>query len=848
MAAQRKKPADNTNRADVPAENTENDGSFESGVADEMIEIIKNAVLSEVQEAVDRSVLQARSQLKNVIDDVVEDVQEIADDNGDDALHFSESRRVSRPHAFVVMPFGSKEGFNGQIHDFNAIYHDLIRPALELAGFESFRADEETVSGDILTDMFQELLLADLVICDMSIDNANVFYEIGVRHAFRKRGLVHIQSCRAYMPFDIFNVRTIPYQITPDGVPDPRNLDKDRQAIARVARDTWASDRDAVHSPIFNLLTGLIEPDRRSLRTPLATGFWREYNDWRERVTVAQRQKRIGDILLLTEEISNPLIKEEAVGEAGSALRSMGRHELALQQYRHGLDINPSNNAFRRQEAFHLNRLGRVDEAIVKLENILDDAPNDTEAIGYLGRIYKDMWMDSWKGIDDKDSRLAEAFDAYHWLIKSYDTYLKGYRYDLNEYYPGVNALTLAIILDHLASLFEHPGDPDPDIVHIREHLDELQRTLKFALETRAKDDKSDYWTLVSLAELRVTSADSPRKVIRAYRKALTAARKNIFSLQSSLYQLEMLKSLDIRPDFVEVGIELINDEIQRIRKQAGEEPQEATSEPGTIEQVFLFSGHMIDGDGILERRFPETMEATVGEHIRRSLEKFDADDNDLAFSAGASAGSEIIFIETCLQMGLRVVIHLPYAEAQCIKRFIAEGGDQWVECFYQLRNHPKVDIRLQEDHVGKPKDGDNCYERNNRWTVYSSLLKGIDRVRLIAVWEGKVGFDLDGRLVSNMVGQMRHLGGIVEHLNTTKFEFWGTGMEKVGKALDVLSHEVSGDQPPPKTENRHQTATVCIFELSKASSDSYASTACIVPSTLFLGKGQISPRIPRAR
>jgi tetratricopeptide (TPR) repeat protein len=804
MAA-RNNPGEAKNGAEEPVnpEETVLDPAANTGISDEVIDYIKDAVLGEVQSVVDQSVLNARSQLKTISGDIEDDVQDLDDDDSDENIRFSSTRLKSRPHAFVVMPFGTKEGFNSQIHDFNAIYNDLIRPALEMAGFEAFRADEETVSGDILTDMFQELLLADLVICDMSIDNANVFYELGVRHAFRKRGLVHIQSGRAYMPFDIFNVRTIPYQINSDGVPDPMQLEKDRQAIARVARDTWASDRDAVHSPIFNLLTGLIEPDRSTLRTPLATGFWREYNEWRERVTVAQRQKRIGDILLLTEEISNPLIKEEAVGEAGTALRSMDRHELALQQYRHGLEINPSNSAFRRQEAFHLNRLGRVDEAIVKLENILDDSPSDTEAIGYLGRIYKDMWMDSWKGIEDKDSRLAEAFDAYHWLIKSYDTYLAGYRYDLNEYYPGVNALTLAIILDHLAELFELPEDPDPDIVYIRDHLEELQRTLEFALETRAKDDKSDYWTLVSLAELRVTSSDSPRKVVRAYRKALTAARKNVFFLQSSLYQLEMLKSLDIRPDFVDVAIEVISDEIQRIRKQAGEEPQETANERGSIEQVFLFSGHMIDESSAVERRFPETMEATVSEHILDALRKFEADDNDLAFTAGASAGSEIVFIESCLQLSLRVEVHLPYSEARYIKRFIAPAGDSWVERFYQLRNHPRVDIRLQEDHVGKPKDGDNSYERNNRWTMYSSLLKGIDRVRLIAVWDGKTGRDLDGRLVSNMVAQMRHMGGIVEHLNTTKFEFWGTGMEKVGKALDVLSHEINDDKPRKKISTK---------------------------------------------
>ncbi|HEX9924269.1 MAG TPA: SLATT domain-containing protein, partial [Anaerolineae bacterium] len=139
-----------------------------------------------------------------------------------------------RPHAFVVMPFGRKQGPDGRWIDFNSIYNNLIRPALEEAGFESFRADEESVSGDILTDMFQELLLADLVIADLSIDNANVFYELGVRHAMRKRGVIHIQSGRSYMPFDIFNVRTIPYTCGPNGKPDPHQLVKEKQTIVHI--------------------------------------------------------------------------------------------------------------------------------------------------------------------------------------------------------------------------------------------------------------------------------------------------------------------------------------------------------------------------------------------------------------------------------------------------------------------------------------------------------------------------------------------------------------------------------------------------------------------------------------
>ncbi len=87
-------------------------------------------------------------------------------------------------HVFVAMPFGTKEGI-----DFNRIYTEIIKPALEEEGYEVFRADEEQRAGEIRTDMFQELLLADIVVADLSIDNPNVWYEMGVRHALRSRGI-----------------------------------------------------------------------------------------------------------------------------------------------------------------------------------------------------------------------------------------------------------------------------------------------------------------------------------------------------------------------------------------------------------------------------------------------------------------------------------------------------------------------------------------------------------------------------------------------------------------------------------------------------------------------------------
>jgi len=703
-------------------------------------------------------------------------------------------RPEHRPHAFVIMPFGKKKGGDGSPYDFNAIYMQLIKPTLEGAGFESFRADEEASSGDILTDMFQELLLADLCLVDMSIDNANVFYELGVRHAFRKRGIVHIQAGRAYMPFDIFSVRTIPYHITPEGLPDPAFLEKDRAAIARVVRATWSSEPERIHSPVFNLLTSLAEADRKTLRTPLATGFWREYNEWKQRVTVAQRQKRIGDILLLTEEIKNPLIKEEAIAEAGQALKNLGRNELALDQYRKGLEINSRNLTFRREEAFNLNRLGKVDEAIVKIEAIIADSPNDGEAISYLGRIYKEMWVDSWKWVKEPDKRLRTAFDSYHWLIKSIDTYMKGYRVDLNQIYPGVNALTLSTILVDLATRFDDAKNPDPDIEFVRNNIEDLRGSLVFALDSFIDEEKADYWTLISMAESRVLTAKKVNEVVRAYRKALTASRRNTFFLQTSLDQLEMLKSLDMRAEFVGAGIQVIHEELRRMRKEDDSEAETRNGKTRADEHkrqdghVFLFAGYMINNSKKKEIHFPPEKEDDFKKAIRTVLNKHHAGPDDLAITTGMDAGSELLFVECCAERGVPVRAHFPTAEAPYVREFVSPCGEQWVERFYKMRNHPLVDEFYQPDHVGAVKEEDNVHERNNRWALYSSLMNGVDKVRLIAFWDGKneTSRDLDVRLVKHMVDLMRDTGGVVEQINPFKLN-----------QLDISNEPVI--VPPPK-------------------------------------------------
>jgi hypothetical protein len=178
-----------------------------------------------------------------------------------------------------------------------------------------------------------------------------------------------------------------------------------------------------------------------------------------------------------------------------------------------------------------------------------------------------------------------------------------------------------------------------------------------------------------------------------------------------------------------------------------------------------------VDHSGKQQHNFAPNMEDTVRQEIIKRLEKHKAGPGDLAFTAGLSAGSELIFAEVCLQKGIHVGSHLPVSESAYVRDFVTPGGDPWVERFYKVRNHPLSDEMYQVEHVGKPKNGDDLHERNNRWALYSSLLHGVDKVRLIAFWDGKGGRqrDRDARLVRHMVQLMRDTGGLVEHIHASK-------------------------------------------------------------------------------
>src|SRR5690349_7807385 len=126
-----------------------------------------------------------------------------------------------RPICFMVMPFGVKETLAPPERqapariDFNRLWEKAYAPAIRALGYDAVRADEDA-GALIIHEMIERLAISDLVIADLTIPNANVYYEIGIRHAARSTGCVLFSADWTVPLCDVNQMRRITFPL-PDG-------------------------------------------------------------------------------------------------------------------------------------------------------------------------------------------------------------------------------------------------------------------------------------------------------------------------------------------------------------------------------------------------------------------------------------------------------------------------------------------------------------------------------------------------------------------------------------------------------------------------------------------------------
>lgn len=381
-----------------------------------------------------------------------------------------------QPLCFVLMPFGTKDGpVLGKIH-FNDVYDQIIRPAIEDAGMGCIRADEEWTGGIIHKPMFERLLLCEYAVADLTMANANVYYELGVRHATRPWSTVLLFRAGFALPFDVEPVRALPYRLRA-GRPHPDHVADDRAALAARLRQARSRTTD---SPLFQLLADLTPPDTSKLGTELFRERAEAVTALQNRLATARGahdvaalhavQTDLGDLdgteAGLMIDLLQSYVDVEAWEDAVRLVAAMPAVLRRLPQ-------------IREKHAFALNRSGRRRDAEKILRQLIDERGPDSETYGLLGRVYKDQWEEA---LADGRSRPAKVL-----LDKAIEAYLDGFAADSRDHYPGINAVQLM-----------HLRDPTD------ERIAEVLPVVRYSARQKALRHHADFWDYATLLELAV--------------------------------------------------------------------------------------------------------------------------------------------------------------------------------------------------------------------------------------------------------------------------------------------------------------------------------------------------------
>ena len=382
---------------------------------------------------------------------------------------------------------------------------------------EPVRADEERTGGIIHKPMFERLLLCDFAVADLTTGNPNVFYELGVRHAARPASTLAIFAKSQQLPFDVSYLRALPYELAPNNAFTTCEAGALQRALSQRLEGLRLAAREdsAVDSPLFQLLTDYGPPDIARLKTDVFRERVR-YSNERKRALASARGR--GDATTMAE-IEGSLgeldgIEIGVIVDLFLSYRAVRAWDRMIALYQRMPSSLQRSTMMREQYALALNRCGQWREAESVLIKLIEDQGASSETLGILGRVYKDLWVQA-----ERDGQPALGY-----LQKAIDAYVRGFRADWRDAYPGINAVTLLDLEGSPASLTER---------------DELLPVVKFAASQRLRTAKPDYWDFATLLELAVLASDEP-EVRRLLGLALANVRE-VWEAETTANNLKLI-------------------------------------------------------------------------------------------------------------------------------------------------------------------------------------------------------------------------------------------------------------------------------------------------------------------
>lgn len=428
-----------------------------------------------------------------------------------------------RALCFVDMPFGQKPDLkSGVVVDFDQIYSEAIKPAIEGCGLEALRGDEERTGGIIHGAMFARLLLAEFVVADLTLANANVFYELGIRHAAKPFTTVPIFANVSALPFDVALVRAVGYQLKKGKLTKAAAQKLKSQLAKRLCDAISGATTD--DSPLFQLIPKFPGIDLPEEVTETFKDRIKEAEEFRQILSAARsqpthREKREALLKIQRDWGDLKTVRRSLLIELLFSFRDAEGFDEMVDLYNAFPDYLKDYVAARQQFALALNRRnnpGDREEAHRILEELLKDRGPDPETLGIKGRMHKDIY---------KETAYARKIRASAALDDAIDAYTKGFESDPRDYYPGINAINLLLQRGDAAALKE---------------AERLLPLVSFAAARRGGPSSSDYWEIATTLELACIGGDWPLGV-RILPRVLSATT-NSFNTQTTLDNLQLLK------------------------------------------------------------------------------------------------------------------------------------------------------------------------------------------------------------------------------------------------------------------------------------------------------------------
>ena len=403
----------------------------------------------------------------------------------------AESRESIAKVCFVDMPFGQKiDPQSGIEIDFDQIYQQGIAPAVTEAGLRCVRGDREQTGGIIHKAMFARLLLSEFVIADLTTANANVFYELGVRHAAKPYTTIPIFATIGGLPFDVNMVRAIPYDLENGKLTQAAAVALGKAVCERVK--AALEGPVAEDSPLFQLFDHFPGIEISHELTDVFMDRIRASEEFEDQLSEALNIRPTDQALDRVKALQQGLgdlktLDKEVLVRLYLTYRDLSAWDEMVALYEDFPAALQGAVIARQQLALALNRRaspGDDHRAIRILEKLLKQQGESAETCGILGRIYKDQY----KAAKATDDPRAPAM-----LDKTIKAYTRGFECEPADYYPGVNAITLLL----------QKGTEEA-----QKEAERLTPLVSFAVARRGGAASSDYWDLATVLELAMVGRD----------------------------------------------------------------------------------------------------------------------------------------------------------------------------------------------------------------------------------------------------------------------------------------------------------------------------------------------------